>query len=517
VLDALEGAGVLLPSAGKRTQNRGLLATVVPTSRTPAAAITILHSCARELDAYVACHEAAEPAEPLRVAIVAKALICAFALSDSPLSAAAAARGAVERLGVREEELVQADAHALALGLVGVLLGAELLGIEGNGAPTLSAETILAWRGPSLGSGVLIAIGERPRRPMKRAAVPDAPPSTEPALLAPRAHAPPVASAGPAAKRPRPISRAPSAGRALTPRAENVPLRAGDIVLVRLGKQRESKSLWPAKVVEALASGVSLFFFGDGKRAVLPRSRLYSLEDNMRSEPVCERWSASLHFAIAMHETLADTPRLRPSSVEPAAEFAGFARPGTRAHADDDNIVLVALGAESLWPAVVLDRDTRARRVRVSFYGLPHETTVAVHCVYSYAANRAREAFIRRKGDTPKFAAAVREADLELAADTCRAASARFGGAPADDGGTLRAPHAVRSPSSSDGADTVAPAAAKQPPVPVARIWRLARMTNFRDEAGSDDDEDTSTEAFARRHEPFELLEKAGFSTNPNH
>jgi hypothetical protein len=228
---------------------------------------------------------------------------------------------------------------------------------------------------------------------------------------------------------------------------------------------------------------------------------------------------ADAHGLVAKSASL-DAPMLSKSASWKAAESLSALRTasshGLVGHAQGppspSSMVFAILGNPrastlQLWPAVIVEYDADSEApsptngLTVEFYGDRKQAIVPLSKLFPYAANRDADVVQRRRQSVPRFGEAMEEAELEYAADQVRSMAKLHEAA-------ARTAQASRSG-----------AALEARPRKRVRTWRLAHMTNFIDDDedgdGDDYDNDTSEAAYARRHEPFELLERAGFSSSP--
>ncbi|KAG8461609.1 hypothetical protein KFE25_001213 [Diacronema lutheri] len=401
----------------------------------------------------------------------------------------------------------------------------------------------------------------------------------------------------------------------------------GELVFARLGSgtKKVSAALWPG-IVQAqpaydghCAHGraleqparakVAVTFFGDGKHALLPLSRVYAFDAIAESDNISTRAAKYSMFRTAMSEAHAFAARSRPRAPTsaptqaprarlapaPRDEWSTFAcaapkpadapaplasqpgaplepcgsettamrhdesRPVTPAASEEaaqpskptfkptctpsggcfglapygpaavlplNEMVFAQLGKNwiNVWPAVVLAGDASARggggggvpaidadtdapaassvpgtRVHVEFFGDEKQAALPVCKLFPYEANRESAAVLRRRETTARFDAAMSLAELEYATRKLLLLRAPIG----------RTTGAICHARADDGRVAA-------PPPKRQRLWRVAQMSNYHDEPDDVCAEDTSSDAFARRHAPFELLERAGFSSNPH-
>lgn len=324
----------------------------------------------------------------------------------------------------------------------------------------------------------------------------------------------------------------------------------------------------------------TVYFFGDHKRSTLALGRLYPWEANKDAEIVKTRTDSLDLMAKAMHEASAfarcaaepfascvgaaaktsPSPQLLRTSGEtapsettkdtaPSASFnadppklitrahacsglVGFAR-GSCMQAGDmvfANLSSARANTLLIWPAIVLGKgadeggsDDDCSRVggggssnptciKIEFFGDEKEATLPISKLYPYDANRESPLVMRRREATARFATAMSLAELEFASRKLLLLAAPC---------YASLPAAPISRAQADGGTTAA-AAAAVPAIPTGaikrrRLWRIARLSNFCEEADDVEDEPLTDKAFSRRHAPFEMLEKAGFSSNPFH
>ncbi|KAJ1635019.1 hypothetical protein T492DRAFT_1133129 [Pavlovales sp. CCMP2436] len=325
-------------------------------------------------------------------------------------------------------------------------------------------------------------------------------------------------------------------------------VRPGDLVFARLGSAnaKAGASLWPALVLETTTKEVSprsctsartrtsatLFFFGDAKSAELDVSRLYDYDATLETELVRHHVEMKATFALAVNEAtalraerlVASDARTSPALSAKSEHSTAAALPlgpleaaitllhpahQLRAH----EIVFVNLSAATvsamkaaIWPAtVVADGEGRVDcaegcYVEVECFGDLKRTHVARRQIFPYEPNYDSALVCRRRKASSRFEQAMADCELEHAAQRVQQLTEA----------------SVRPLS---GEKRGSAAELTHHPAKVKRIWRLARISAVAersaagDDASSEDDEEISEAAFARRHAPFALLEKAGFST----